>query len=246
MAIDLTGSNQVHWGDLGAIAGLSNITVQFLWKADFADLSSNQGWFAQFTDPGNGSFRVDSGDGTNLDFLLIDSTGSARSRRATFTPGQFVEHVIACTWQTSDDEMTIWDNGVQIDDADGFTGALGTLDDSSVDVTMGQDASGASCQDGQFSHATIWGRRVTDAEIVSMGANRVSPLFYPADGILHARMTNTGDLRNVWGTEAGTNSGGSNAEQPRIFNPGEHLVFPPAAVAAGGTPFHHFLRRRTG
>ena len=72
---------------------------------------------------------------------------------------------------------------------------------------------------GDYSEFALWGAKVPDSVAVAYGKGASPAFFRQYNGILYAPLTNTSDLRDVWGGILGTNTSGTNAAHPSVYYP---------------------------
>lgn len=142
------------------------------------------------------------------------------------TPGSAIatstEYRVACRIN-GDGTMDIFVNGTKtiVTVWYGAITAGQNIVTSGVAFHVGKDVEGSLGVDGDYSHVAAWTDAKPDTELTNMtGVNHYSPLWYPTNGLLYARMGNASALTDEFGANNGTNSGGTDgASDPTVVYP---------------------------
>jgi hypothetical protein len=233
VAIALTTTGKVDYGDLAAIDGLTALSVCLTIKlaGSVAGVRFMSKW-------GNTI------PGTDQAFLISRSTAdigwlvSANQRRVTTTTGLVTAGALlrlVFRWNTSGDLITVWANGVAQ-----TTGAATGTDPASINTTTTsvqigqQSAESQAAVDGDYAEAALFGRYLTDEEATAYGKGVSPARLGRSNRILYARLLNTTDLTNLWAGTAGALTGGANATHPTMIYAPPRATRPTASAVTGG------------
>lgn len=222
MALTLNAADNVGFGDIAGIGGLTEMTIAVtLLRTDaVSNARIVSEWGGGATDR---AFVLQGIDNDELG-LVVQAAGVAFGRRTLgldLGAGDLVRGVY--TWKAGEpvaDSIEFWVNGVKQTSRSWIGGVNpAALIDSTLPVDVGRDTSTPSDgMDADWSEFAIWDHRVPDWVAIAYGKG-MSPRFYRRGGILYAPLWNTGYLLDQWGGVTGTESGAANAAHPRIYYP---------------------------
>ena len=243
MAITMLGASndRIEYGDLAALAGLTEFTVALTVKpvaVDDGDRLVGQ-WGGS---AGTRSFLVSITDTNEISFLITSGGTSSTFRgrktasfNVTTQQYRFVFRYIDST------TVDIWADGSQIDDADFFTTTVTSLQDGSGTVFIGRaQDSGNDGLDGDFSECAMWDHAIPDAFAIAYGKG-ISPAHYRDGGFFYAPIINADNPHDIWGGAVGTKVGINplaDADHPRMIYPSRpHIITAVAAAPGGFVPY---------
>lgn len=217
---------RVDYGDLSEIAAATTLTFALTVKLT-ASPTTGEFLIHQFgSTDASAAFLVDVVDTDEVRFLVHSGTGlnyyGWKTQSVNLTNGS--TYRIAGRWIVSPASMVIYVNGVQQTLTQTHSSAITSITNVTTPFQIGYNSTrSANCLDGEYSEVALWfgygvgPSTVPDWVLISYGLG-MSPAFWRTPGI-YMPLYNTSSLRDRWDGNAGTNSSGTDASHPRMYNP---------------------------
>ena len=216
VALATSGNAKVRFGDIAALAGLTNLTIAITIKMNAAPAGLRI--CGQWGAAGDRSFLMQVTNTDEIGCVLYNAGGGLYGIVTTGTnlaSGSQYRIVVRFGALTGSATRDVWVNGTSVSVVPWLDDLPGALQDGAGQVYCGYETESSSQgEDADFSEFAIWGAKLSDADCAAYGKGISPNLLSPASRILYAPMLNTSMLQDVWGQKTGTNTSGTNAPHP--------------------------------
>ena len=247
MAINLTTTDYVSFGDLSAIDGATELSILFTVKTG-GTISNDERMVSKWLGPIDFSFLAFCVGGDDVGFVVAESNSTVTWRGRQTTSNVLSANTtyrIGFRWRASDQAMEIW--------LDGVSQSLSTLvwDNSPASIAATAatvrvgDSVDANVMDGDYSDVAIYTSYVPDGHMYAHGKGFSPRLFTNiAKPVAYFRGLNTTDILDPYNATSMSNSGAADAGHPNTIYPRRKQVVVASAAAAASTI--GFLRDNAG
>ncbi|MGB8275369.1 MAG: hypothetical protein WCF16_08905 [Alphaproteobacteria bacterium] len=216
--LDPSANARLEFGDIAAIAGLTQITVALTFRLRAA-AATNARFCGQWSSA-DGAFLMTGQDTDEIGFVVKNSSSiliGKKTTQANLAPGRIYR--VTANWTATGTDIrliNIWINGHEEPTTDWFANfsTVGIRNVTQVVYTGYEAASPAAGQDMEVAEFAIWDHNIPDPIKKKYGEGW-SPNIYRKGGILYCKAATIGaGLRDEWAVRTITNTAGVQAPHP--------------------------------
>lgn len=232
-------TNNVSFGDVGTLSGLTNVTVfQIVKPSESAD---SRDLFGQYSSTESDKAIICfTHDTDEIGCYVTDGTTGFPSgyfaRKTTdlnIASGTTYRIAVTVSFGGSP-SMNIWVNGTNRTTTSIAAGSVTSMINSTAALKVGSTDLGNNALAGDYAEFAVWNRVLSNDEIAGLTSSNYPPSCYATGGLVYLPMLDTTDVDDEFGSLTATVTGGSNGTHPTMAScPGGAPIAFDAATDGG-------------
>ena len=227
MALELLGASdaRVEFGACSGVDAATQLTVA-IWITPDSPKAGGTRVCGRWGGGGNTWLVQTNSTGDRIEFYVSDGSSNYAERTATssITLGALNRIVLRWDYNSGSPIMNAYING----SADSMSSLLGgtvtALNTSTVHTFVGHEvAENSDGIDGDYAEFAVWTTYLSDAEAQNI-SNNYAASWYPTNGVVYVPLTSTTSLADQFGSNDGTQTGGSTTTHPTVTQPTAGVV----------------------